>query len=89
MAHPFGSMTMRRISFAFLLALGGLACAKWTHPAKGEREFQSDRAICERAGEASGETEHWARYRVYRACMVERGWTPHDSWCCDRKTPSP
>jgi len=81
--------TLLRLFAASLLALFALGCAKWSHPSKGEREFNTDMAICTQAGEDSGETEHWAKYRVKRACMVERGWTGKDSWCCDREPTTP
>lgn len=72
-----------------LLVLVALGCAKWSHPSKGEREYNSDVAQCDREADESSATEHWDRYRVYRACMVDRGWEARDSWCCDREPQSP
>ena len=81
--------SMRSISVLSLLLLLALGCAKWSHTSKGQREFNSDKAVCWREADASGETEYWARYRVHRACMLDRGWTAKDSWCCDREPSSP
>lgn len=57
------------------LALFATGCTQWSHPAKGEREYNSDGVICWQAADESGETKYWPRYHVYKACMIDRGWT--------------
>jgi hypothetical protein len=68
------STTGLAIGVLTLLALFATSCTKWTHPAKGQREYNSDSALCWRAVDESGETEYWPRYHAYEACMFERGW---------------
>jgi len=57
----------------FLLLTSG--CTQWSHPAKGQREYNSDTAICYREADESGETEYWPRQHIHDACMRERGWS--------------
>jgi len=61
------------VSLVLLAALTG-ACTRWSHPAKGQREYNSDTAICWREADESGETKYWPRRHVHDACMKERGW---------------
>jgi hypothetical protein len=79
-ARPKPALHSRRtttfgIALLALLALFATSCTKWTHPAKGQREYNTDGIICQRAADESGETEYWPRYHVYKACMIERGWS--------------
>ena len=57
-----------------VLAHFATSCTQWSHPAKGQREYNTDSSICWRAADESGETEYWPHYHVYKACMVGRGW---------------
>lgn len=57
-----------------LLALVATSCTRWSHPAKGQREYNTDSTICWRAADESGETAYWPRYHLYEACMADRGW---------------
>jgi len=82
----FGKSLLLGVVFPVALFLSG--CSRWSHPAKGEREFQNDRAVCEHEADEKGETEYWPRYEIQKACMIERGWSVSDSWCCDREPSS-
>jgi len=70
-----GSVRPGRLSLVLLALIIGIGCTKWTHPAKGEREYNSDSVICWKAADESSETEYWPRYHVYKACMIDRGWS--------------
>jgi hypothetical protein len=57
-----------------LLALATTSCTKWSHPAKGQREYNTDSTLCWRVADQTGETKYWPRYHVYEDCMADRGW---------------
>ena len=63
------------IAVLALLALFASSCTRWSHPAKGQREYNSDTAICWREADESGETKYWPRRHIHDACMESRGWT--------------
>jgi hypothetical protein len=73
-AHPIRRRRNFAIACLILLACIATGCTKWSHPAKGEREYNTDSTICWQAADESGVTNYWPKYHVYKACMVDRGW---------------